>query len=42
VAVAGGRVKARATRAVLESRMLGGLITDERTAREILEEMPVG
>ena len=42
VAVAGGKVKARATRAVLESRMLGGLITDERTACAILEEMPVG
>jgi len=42
VAVAGGTVKVRATRAVLESRMLGGLITDERTARAILEEMPGG
>ena len=33
VAVAGGKAKIRAIRAVLESRFLSGLITDERTAR---------
>jgi DNA-binding transcriptional regulator LsrR (DeoR family) len=33
VAVAGGRIKARAIRAVLESGLLNGLITDERTAQ---------
>lgn len=42
VAVAGGRVKTRATRAVLAGGILSGLITDERTARAIVEEMPVG
>ena len=36
VAVAGGRVKDRAVRAVLASRVLKGLITDERTARTLL------
>jgi DNA-binding transcriptional regulator LsrR (DeoR family) len=36
VAVAGGKVKVRAIRAVLESRYLSGLITDETTARALL------
>ncbi len=35
VAVAGGRVKVPAIRSILESRYLNGLITDERTAREL-------
>ncbi|OBZ92297.1 DeoR family transcriptional regulator [Pararhizobium polonicum] len=38
VAVAGGKVKARAIRAVLESRFLSGLITDEKTARTLMED----
>lgn len=38
VAVAGGKVKVRAIRAVLESRYLNGLITDERTARSLVAE----
>ncbi|MBX3569463.1 MAG: sugar-binding transcriptional regulator [Rhizobiaceae bacterium] len=42
VAVAGGKVKIRPTRAVLASGMLSGLITDERTARSLIEETPVG
>jgi DNA-binding transcriptional regulator LsrR (DeoR family) len=42
VAVAGGKVKARAIKAVLESRYLSGLITDERTAWSLVEEKPVG
>jgi DNA-binding transcriptional regulator LsrR (DeoR family) len=42
VAVAGGRVKVRAIRSVLASRYLSGLITDERTARSLVEEAPVG
>ena len=42
VAVAGGKVKTRAINAVLESRFLRGLITDERTARALMEEMPGG
>jgi DNA-binding transcriptional regulator LsrR (DeoR family) len=37
VAVAGGRGKARAIAAVLESRVITGLITDETTAREVVE-----
>jgi len=37
VAVAGGTMKVDAIRAVLASRMLSGLITDERTARAIME-----
>jgi erythritol transport system ATP-binding protein len=37
VAVAGGAVKVDAIRAVLASRLLSGLITDERTARGIVE-----
>lgn len=36
VAVAGGTVKVRAVKAVLESRYLTGLITDERTARSLV------
>ncbi|MHA6644019.1 sugar-binding transcriptional regulator [Mesorhizobium sp. A623] len=36
VAVAGGQVKVRAIKAVLESRYLSGLITDETTARALL------
>lgn len=42
VALAGGRIKVRAVRAVLTSRYLAGLITDERTARALIEEKPVG
>lgn len=38
VAIAGGRIKMPAIRAVLASRMLSGLITDERTARTLVEE----
>ncbi|OJF92360.1 sugar-binding transcriptional regulator [Pararhizobium antarcticum] len=38
VAVAGGKVKARAIRSVLESRFLSGLITDERTARTLMND----
>ncbi len=37
VAVAGGAVKVRAIRAVLQSGLLTGLITDERTARAIVD-----
>lgn len=37
VALAGGLVKVKAIRAVLNSRRLHGLITDERTARALLE-----
>jgi erythritol transport system ATP-binding protein len=40
VAVAGGAVKVDAVRAVLASGLLSGLITDERTAREIVEHAP--
>jgi DNA-binding transcriptional regulator LsrR (DeoR family) len=36
VAVAGGKVKIRAIKAVLESRYLSGLITDESTARALV------
>ncbi len=36
VAVAGGRIKTAAIRAVLHSRRLTGLVTDERTARALL------
>jgi DNA-binding transcriptional regulator LsrR (DeoR family) len=36
VAVAGGRIKARAIRAVLASGLLSGLITDERTAQALV------
>ena len=36
VAIAGGRDKPRAIAAVLESRLLTGLITDEATAREVV------
>lgn len=36
VAIAGGRPKARAIAAVLESGLLTGLITDEATARELV------
>jgi erythritol transport system ATP-binding protein len=44
VAVAGGAVKIPAIRSVLASGLLNGLITDERTARAILEpeRMPAG
>ncbi|HEV7253624.1 MAG TPA: sugar-binding transcriptional regulator [Mesorhizobium sp.] len=42
VAVAGGSVKVAAVRSVLRSGFLGGLITDERTARALVEETPVG
>ncbi|MBB1248470.1 MULTISPECIES: sugar-binding transcriptional regulator [unclassified Rhizobium] len=38
VAVAGGKHKARATRAVLKSGFLSGLITDERTAVELMAD----
>jgi erythritol transport system ATP-binding protein len=37
VAVAGGRIKTHALRAVLQSGLLSGLITDEHTARDIVE-----
>lgn len=37
VAVAGGKVKVRAIKAVLESRYLSGLITDERTALALVK-----
>lgn len=37
VAIAGGHGKARAIRAVLSSRVVTGLITDEATARRIVE-----
>ncbi|RWP38776.1 sugar-binding transcriptional regulator [Mesorhizobium sp.] len=37
VAVAGGKVKVRAIKSVLESRYLKGLVTDERTARKLVE-----
>jgi DNA-binding transcriptional regulator LsrR (DeoR family) len=36
VAVAGGAEKVQAIRAVLNSRRLRGLITDERTAKALL------
>jgi DNA-binding transcriptional regulator LsrR (DeoR family) len=42
VAVVGGRTKVRAVQAVLRSRILSGLITDERTATVLLEGTPVG
>lgn len=42
VAVAGGKVKVRAIKSVLEGRYLKGLITDERTARSLVEQTPVG
>jgi DNA-binding transcriptional regulator LsrR (DeoR family) len=42
VAVAGGKVKTRAIRSVLESRFLSGLITDERSARALIEKMQEG
>lgn len=38
VAIAGGRVKVAAIRAVLHSHRIQGLITDERTARELLTD----
>jgi DNA-binding transcriptional regulator LsrR (DeoR family) len=38
VAVAGGAVKVPAIKAVLESRYLSGLITDERTAEALLQQ----
>ena len=42
VAVAGGKVKVRAIKSVLEGRYLKGLISDERTARSLVEQTPVG
>jgi DNA-binding transcriptional regulator LsrR (DeoR family) len=39
VAVAGGKFKSRAIRAVLESGFLSGLITDERSARELMDSV---
>lgn len=42
VAVAGGKNKPRAIAAVLESRVITGLITDEATAREIAGLIPGG
>lgn len=42
VAVAGGKIKRRAMRSVLLSGFLTGLITDERTARALVEELPDG
>ncbi|AYG63309.1 sugar-binding transcriptional regulator [Rhizobium jaguaris] len=41
VALAGGVAKVEAIRAVLKSRCLYGLITDERTAQALLEPTPV-
>lgn len=38
VALAGGRVKTAAIRAVLHSHRIQGLVTDERTARALLED----
>ena len=35
MAIAGGRNKIEAIRAVLQSRLLHGLITDEATARQL-------
>lgn len=40
VAVAGGAIKVAAIRSVLKSGFLSGLITDERTARGLMEESP--
>ncbi len=40
VAIAGGRNKMKAIRAVLRSGLLTGLITDEATARQLAEEEP--
>ena len=40
VAIAGGRRKGPAIRAILESGVLHGLITDERTARELVGVSP--
>ncbi len=37
VAIAGGEQKVEAIRAILKSNALSGLITDERTARTLLE-----
>lgn len=42
VAVAGGVIKIPAVLSVLRSGYLAGLITDERTARALMEGMPVG
>ncbi|TIO08691.1 sugar-binding transcriptional regulator [Mesorhizobium sp.] len=42
VAVAGGKVKVRAIKSVLEGRYLKGLVTDERTARSLVEQTLVG
>lgn len=42
VAVAGGKVKVRAIKAVLESRYLSGLITDETTARALVGQRAAG
>lgn len=42
VAVAGGKVKVRAIKSVLEGRYLRGLVTDERTARSLVEQTSVG
>ena len=40
VAIAGGRSKTKAIRAVLRSGLLTGLITDEATARQLTGEEP--
>jgi DNA-binding transcriptional regulator LsrR (DeoR family) len=42
VAVAGGTLKPAAIRAVLESGLLHGLLTDERTARSLVGPLPDG
>jgi DNA-binding transcriptional regulator LsrR (DeoR family) len=42
VALAGGTTKIRAIRAILKSRLLQGLITDEATARSLVETNPEG
>ena len=36
VTVAGGRIKVRAIKSILNTRLLSGLITDESTARALL------
>jgi DNA-binding transcriptional regulator LsrR (DeoR family) len=40
IALAGGTSKTRAIRAILESGLLFGLITDEATARRLMQDKP--
>ena len=42
VAVAGGKIKIGAIRSILKSGYLSGLVTDEQTAKSLMEELPVG